>query len=389
MTAGIERSSTRVVRACWRQRAVINRTSLCLLVDAQVSRYRISQRVDMKLAGVGFTYAGIEPGWTHQELSDHVIMCYAMETYLQAHRTATAAEYLNQTPALGYEARVERNAGWSVSAAEQRRTLDSQDRTRITRFTRRDIGDADSQSSDLVIVFCKVIVRHGKVCHLHSVRLCSDLVEYGQLRTLDPDANAMTWEVLRESGRTRQWGNSLREWLVMRVEHGHFKRACPKTVKNKKWRNGGMLQGWVYALGMQNNEGDAPGIPVANVSTRVSAVIVCDEKLVKSPTAPRVPGKVDARVFLAQINRKRKRGQVGKETDIKDVTNPSGIFPEVFPSLPVFLQLERWNISNRLSSGAAPVSSSTYRLAPSEIEGKLAEQIQELSDIGIYVRASS
>nr|GEY95267.1 putative reverse transcriptase domain-containing protein [Tanacetum cinerariifolium] len=77
---------------------------------------------------------------------------------------------------------------------------------------------------------------------------------------------------------------------------GHFKRDCPKLKKkNEGNRN---PQGWVYAVGNVEKNGNAPMKPDSNVVTelgsfdviigmdwlrRCHAVIVCDEKLVQIP----------------------------------------------------------------------------------------------------------
>nr|GFA88559.1 putative reverse transcriptase domain, ribonuclease H-like domain, aspartic peptidase domain protein [Tanacetum cinerariifolium] len=83
---------------------------------------------------------------------------------------------------------------------------------------------------------------------------------------------------------------------------GHFKRDCPK-LNNKNGGNGN-AQGWVYAMGNAERNGNAAGNPDSNVVTGKDVPIVQD-------------------------------------------------FPEVF--------LENF-------PGAAPVARAPYRLAPSEIK---------------------
>ncbi|GJY91917.1 putative reverse transcriptase domain-containing protein [Tanacetum coccineum] len=72
----------------------------------------------------------------------------------------------------------------------------------------------------------------------------------GQIRTLGPEAYAMTWE-----------GNGCFECGAL----GHFKRDCPK-LKNKDGGNGN-AQGWVYAVGNAEKRGNASGNPDSNVVT--------------------------------------------------------------------------------------------------------------------------
>ncbi|GJT52458.1 putative reverse transcriptase domain-containing protein [Tanacetum coccineum] len=56
------------------------------------------------------------------------------------------------------------------------------------------------------------------------------------------------------------------EWLVcVVVIRGHFKRDCPK-LKNKNGGNGN-AQGWVYAVGNAERNGNAVGNPDSNIVT--------------------------------------------------------------------------------------------------------------------------
>ncbi|GJW24099.1 putative reverse transcriptase domain-containing protein [Tanacetum coccineum] len=140
----------------------------------------------------------------------------------------------------------------------------------------------------------------------------------GQIRTLGPEAYAMTWEVLKRKmtdkycpqGEIKKleielWnlkvkGNDVPAYTERFQEltlictkstgntnvantqkgngatpkgngcfecgaPGHFKRDCPK-LKNKNGGNGN-AQGWVYAVGNAEKRGNAPGNPDANVVT--------------------------------------------------------------------------------------------------------------------------
>ncbi|GJY69697.1 putative reverse transcriptase domain-containing protein [Tanacetum coccineum] len=110
---------------------------------------------------------------------------------------------------------------------------------------------------------------------------------------------------------------------------GHFKIDCPK-LKNKDGGNGN-AQGWVYAAGNAEKNGNASRNPDSNVITDFSEV------------------------FLEDL---------------------SGLLP----ARPVEFQID-------LIPGAAPVARAPYRLAPSEMK-ELSEQLQELSNKG-FIRHSS
>ncbi|GJY11135.1 putative reverse transcriptase domain-containing protein [Tanacetum coccineum] len=199
----------------------------------------------------------------------------------------------------------------------------------------------------------------------------------GQIRTLGPEAYAMTWDVLKQKKTNKYcpqgeikkleielWnlkvkGNDVPAYTERFQENtgnanvtntqkgngatpkgngcfecgasGHFKRDCPK-LKNKDGGNGN-AQGWVYAVG-NAERGDMTRKPDANVVTGTR------------------PG-----LFSTNI-RQEGGGQVGKETNRGRPDRPR--FLEVFPEdLPVFLQLTG-GISNRLVTGAAPVARSTF-----------------------------
>nr|GEX14589.1 hypothetical protein [Tanacetum cinerariifolium] len=105
----------------------------------------------------------------------------------------------------------------------------------------------------------------------------------GQIRTLGPEAYAMTWEVLKKKmtdkycpqgelkkleielwnldGKETPKGNGCFEC----VASGHFKRDCPK-LKNKN-RGNRNAQGWVYAVGNAEKNGNAPMNLDSNVIT--------------------------------------------------------------------------------------------------------------------------
>ncbi|GJR91016.1 putative reverse transcriptase domain-containing protein [Tanacetum coccineum] len=119
---------------------------------------------------------------------------------------------------------------------------------------------------------------------------------------------------------------------------GHFKRDFPK-LKNKDGGNGN-AQGWVYAVGNAEKNG--------NASRNLDSNVI---------TSSRVHGERMPDLF---------------------------VFPEDLPGLPLARPVE---FQIDLIPGAALVARATYRLAPSEMK-ELSEQLQELSDKG-FIRPSS
>ncbi|GJX36637.1 putative reverse transcriptase domain-containing protein [Tanacetum coccineum] len=99
---------------------------------------------------------------------------------------------------------------------------------------------------------------------------------------------------------------------------------------------------------------------------KYQAIIVCAEKIVRIPW-----GNETLIVHGDGSNR-------GNEAHFPDV------FPEEFPGLPPTRQVE---FQIDLIPGAAPITRSPYRLAPSEMK-ELSEQLKELSDKG-FIRPSS
>nr|GFA61065.1 putative reverse transcriptase domain-containing protein [Tanacetum cinerariifolium] len=206
---------------------------------------------------------------------------------------------------------------------------------------------------------------------------------------------------------------------------GHFKRDYLK-LKNK---NGGNrnAQGWVYAVGNAEKNGNGPTNPDSNVVTelgsfdviigmdwlrRCHAVIVCDEKLVQIPYGNKTltfrgnksnNGREShlavilcskaqeymakgCQIFLAQISAKKEEDKLGGKQlkDVPIVRDFPEVFPKDFPGLPparpVKFQID-------LIPGAVPVARAPYRLAPSEMK-ELSEQLQELFDKG-FIRPIS
>ncbi|GKE39710.1 hypothetical protein Tco_1463115 [Tanacetum coccineum] len=123
----------------------------------------------------------------------------------------------------------------------------------------------------------------------------------------------------------------------------------------------GNVQGWVYAVGNAEKNGNASRNPDSNVVT-------------------------GCQIFLAQISSKKEEDKSkGKQLkDVPIVRDFSEVFPEDLPGLPPARPVE---FEIDLILGAAPVARAPYRLAPSEMK-ELSEQLQELSDKG-FIRPSS
>ncbi|GJU08376.1 putative reverse transcriptase domain-containing protein [Tanacetum coccineum] len=240
----------------------------------------------------------------------------------------------------------------------------------------------------------------------------------GQIRTLGPEAYAMTWEILKKKitdkycpqgeikkleielwnlKKTpylpeRQSDNKRKADNSSRNNHGHqqqpFKRQnvakvynmgtderkpyggslpkCTKclyltimlhafqALKNKDGGNGN-AQGWVYAFWNSIKKGNAPG--------------KTPEPMVGHGYPPR------------KRRTSRKKTDKGRPLSrFSDEVFLSRTLPGLPPARPVEFQIG-------LIPGAAPVARAPYRLAPSEMK-ELSEQLQELSDKG-FIRPSS
>nr|GEY94834.1 putative reverse transcriptase domain-containing protein [Tanacetum cinerariifolium] len=191
----------------------------------------------------------------------------------------------------------------------------------------------------------------------------------------------------------------------------HFKRDCPKL--NNKNRGNGNAQGWVYAVGNAERNGNATGNPDSNVVTdNHYDVELADEKIVWINTIIRGctlnflnhPFTIDLMPVELEFRRHYRYGLV-EETSCRDRISatkeddkPEGkqvkdvpivqdfpeVFPEDLPGLPPARPIE---FQIDLIPGAVPVARAPYRSAPSEMK-ELSEQLQELSDKG-FIRPSS
>ncbi|GJZ36469.1 putative reverse transcriptase domain-containing protein [Tanacetum coccineum] len=215
-------------------------------------------------------------------------------------------------------------------------------------------------------------------------------------------------------------------------------REFPK-LKNKEGGNVN-AQGWVYAVGNAEKNGNASRNPDSNVVTKNSydveladgkiveintiirgctlnflkhpfnidlmplgtgyfdviismdwlrrchAVIVCDEKLIRIPYGNEDLIFRGCQLFLAQISAKKEEDKSeGKQLkDVQIVRDFSEVIPEDLPGLPPARPVE---FQINLIPGAAPVAQAPYQLAPSEMK-ELSEQLQEFFDKG-FIRPSS
>ncbi|GJX25312.1 putative reverse transcriptase domain-containing protein [Tanacetum coccineum] len=215
---------------------------------------------------------------------------------------------------------------------------------------------------------------------------------------------------------------------------GHFKRDCPK-LKNKDGGNGN-AQGWVYAVGNAEKNGNASRNPNSNVvtgtfllnnryasilfdtgadrsfiSTAFSSLIdiaptplensydveLADGKIVRIDTIIRGctlnflnhPFSIDLiPVEMGSFNisaKKEEDNSEGKKLkDVPIVRDFPEVFPEDLPGLPPARPVE---FQIDLIQGAAPVARAPYRLSSSEMK-ELSKQLQELSEKG-FIRPSS
>nr|GEV65977.1 putative reverse transcriptase domain-containing protein [Tanacetum cinerariifolium] len=259
----------------------------------------------------------------------------------------------------------------------------------------------------------------------------------GQIWTLGPEAYAMTWEVLKKKmtdkycpqgelkkleiqlwnlkvkgndvstytnhfqelalGRERgkhmkvlcpsaQSANAITKARVIRSAtstarngcfeceaSGHFKRDCPK-LKNK---NGGNknAQGWVYAVGNAEKNGNAPTNPDSNV---VTGTFLLNNRYASILFDTGTDRSFISIAFSSLISAKREEDKLGGKQlkDVPIVRDFLEVFPEDLPGLPPARQVE-FHID--LILRAAPVARAPYRLAPSEMK-ELSEQLQELTD---------
>ncbi|GJX01183.1 putative reverse transcriptase domain-containing protein [Tanacetum coccineum] len=146
---------------------------------------------------------------------------------------------------------------------------------------------------------------------------------------------------------------------------GHFKSKCPR-LKNQNRSN------------QKGKKGKAH--EESNVLSKYHVVIVCDEKIV------RIPYGNEILMYQEQITEKKSEKKL-EEKRLEDVPIMRDFLKVFLEDFPGPLPTRQVEFKIDLVSGAAPVTRSPYRLAPSEMQ-ELSNQLQELSDKG-FVRPSS
>nr|GEW39556.1 putative reverse transcriptase domain-containing protein [Tanacetum cinerariifolium] len=161
----------------------------------------------------------------------------------------------------------------------------------------------------------------------------------------------------------------------------HFKRDCPK-LKNK---NGGNrnAQGWVYAVGNVEKNGNAPTNPDSNVATGTFLLNNCYASILFDTGTDRSFISI---AFSSLIFAKKEEDKLGGKQlkDVPIVQDFLEVFPKDLSGLPP-ARLVEFQID--LILWAAPVARAPYRLAPSKMK-ELSKQLQELTGKG-FIRPSS
>nr|GEW54295.1 reverse transcriptase domain-containing protein [Tanacetum cinerariifolium] len=249
-----------------------------------------------------------------------------------------------------------------------------------------------------------------------------------QIKTLGPEAYATTWEVLKKKMRDKYcpqgelkkleielWnlkvkGNDVPTYTTRYQE---LTLICTKFVANENEKIDKNAQGWVYAVGNAEKNGNAPINPDSNVVTgtfllnnRYASILFdtgADRSFISTAFSSLV--NIDPTPLGSSYDVELADGKiVGIDTIIRGCTISFlnylfnidlmpvelGSFDVIIgmdwlrrchtmiaclpPARPVEFQID-------LIPGAAPVARAPYRLAPSEMK-ELSKQLQELSDKG-------
>nr|GEZ59945.1 reverse transcriptase domain-containing protein [Tanacetum cinerariifolium] len=263
----------------------------------------------------------------------------------------------------------------------------------------------------------------------------------GVIRTLGPEAYAMTWEILKKKMTDKYCPQG--ELKKLEIEQWNLKvkgndvptytnrfqeltQICTKFVANEnekidKYISGHSdniygnvksskprtsdetienAQGWVYVVGNAEKNGNAPMNPDSNVVTVQipygnETLTFCGNEsnngresqfTVISCTKAQEYMAKGFQIFMAQIFAKKEEDKSeGKQLkDVPIVRDFLEVFPEDLPGLPPARPVE---FQIDLILRAAPVARAPYRLAPFEMK-KLSEQLQELSNKG-FIRPRS
>ncbi|GJT96952.1 putative reverse transcriptase domain-containing protein [Tanacetum coccineum] len=180
-------------------------------------------------------------------------------------------------------------------------------------------------------------------------------------------------------------------------------RNDKKDVRKSGW---GVTQGWVYAVGNAEKNGNASRNPDSNVVTgtfllnnRYASILFdtgADRSFISSafssliniaPTPLENSYDVelaDGKIVGISAKKEEDKSEGKQLKDVPIIQDFPEVFPEDLPGLPPAQPVE---FQIDLIPGAAPVAQAPYRLAPSEMK-KLSEQLQELFDKG-FIRPSS
>ncbi|GKD20407.1 putative reverse transcriptase domain-containing protein [Tanacetum coccineum] len=182
-------------------------------------------------------------------------------------------------------------------------------------------------------------------------------------------------------------------------EQSHTRNRCPMKVKQEEV---GEVRGRAYAIKDAEPQGSnvvtGASYEVELANGMHDAVIICGEKVVCIPyknkmlivksdngvsrlkviSCIKVRKYVERGCHLFLVHVTEKRSKEKRLEDMSVIYDFLEVFPEEFPGLPPPRQVE---FRNDLVQGAAPVTRTPYRLAPSEMR-ELSIQLQELLEKG-------
>nr|GEX41793.1 putative reverse transcriptase domain-containing protein [Tanacetum cinerariifolium] len=299
-----------------------------------------------------------------------------------------------------------------------------------------DVSTYTNCFQELTLICTKFVANENEKIDKYTSRIPDNIygnVKSSKLRTLD-ETIKLTNNLMDQKLRTyaERGDNKRKTGDTCRNNHGHqqqpFKKqnvtkiynmgtgerkpyegSLPKTLQERlpkaedqEWGNRN-AQGWVYAVGNAEKNGNAPINPDSNVVTGTfllnnryasilfdtganrSFISIAFSSLVNIDPTPLgssydvelADGKI---IFLAQISAKNEEDKLGGKQlkDVLIVWDFLEVFPKDLPGLPPARPVE---FQIDLIPGAAPVARAPYRLAPSEMK-ELSEQLQELSDKG-------
>ncbi|GJR50236.1 putative reverse transcriptase domain-containing protein [Tanacetum coccineum] len=216
----------------------------------------------------------------------------------------------------------------------------------------------------------------------------------GQIRTLGPEAYAMTWEA--ECRQGLQYGDKRKEsygdlCLSVPICHSHHNSPCTqKEPQVQQGRHSACNAENLAPTNIANTQKDNGAAPKGNGCFECGALGHFKRDCLKLKNKD--GGNGNAQGWVYAVGNAEKRGNASRNLDSNVVMGTfllnnhyaSILFDTGADSLPPARPLE---FQIDLIPGAAPVARAPYRLAPSEMK-ELSEQLQELSDKG-FIRPSS